>query len=232
MSEPVSEITGQIESNHETYRMVLRSDGTASLFEGEWESDKFSHDLDLVALQQTYPDAEARQEYLSEWFWQNINHRLDDPFLVGYDELNSYELTFVSGKAGEFERLMGLFLLTEPNLDKARENEVVVNCATNDGPAQLGRAQWYYSSDRLEKLVKLALAEHHPFGYTYEYNDQRGDRRSGYSLNPAQLEYDLNEIAQSPARERMNARRELREWLTARGHDPASYDLQEWEKIV
>ena len=232
MADVLTELTVPINAIYDEYHIVLRSDGTGSLFEEEWESDTFNHDLDLATIQQAYPNAEARQEYLNEWFWENINSELDDPFLSDFGELDSHELTFVSGRAEEFERLMHLFLLTEPNLDKASQSEVMIDCATNNDPAHLERETWYYSSDRLEKLVKLALVEHRPFGYKYEYNDQRGDRHSGYSLYPAHLEYDLNEIRQSAARERMNARRELREWLTARGHDPDAYDLQEWEKIV
>jgi outer membrane receptor protein involved in Fe transport len=62
-------------------------------------------------------------------------------------------------------------------------------------------------------------------GWTFEYNDGAHNRRSGYDEYPESLTWNINEILEeSSAREKMAARRELRKWLEARGHDMAGFD--------
>jgi hypothetical protein len=62
-------------------------------------------------------------------------------------------------------------------------------------------------------------------GWTWEYNDGAYNRRSGYDEFAESLTWNLGEILeQSPAREKMAARRDLRKWLEKRGHDMARFD--------
>jgi hypothetical protein len=69
------------------------------------------------------------------------------------------------------------------------------------------------------------LPENRPVGWTWEYNDGAYNRRSGYDELSESLTWDIGEILeQSPAREKMAARRDLRKWLEARGHDMTRID--------
>jgi hypothetical protein len=73
--------------------------------------------------------------------------------------------------------------------------------------------------------MAIGLSENRPEGWSYEYNDGAYNRKSGYDEYPASLTWDIGELLeQSSAREKMAARRELRKWLEARGHDMARFD--------
>ncbi len=232
IAEELSDITIQIKSlEDEEYSVVFRADGTGSFDADEiYVIEEFNHRLNLKALKEQFGDGEQLTAYVENYFWEEINPKLEDMVLRSYSDLEDHELEFVSGKPEEFDRLMGFFLMTEPGLERQTGNQVVVKCALEDQKAQL--ETWYsYTSERLNQLLRLALKEHQPYGYTYEYNEQAGDRRSGYSLTPATLTYELDQYLQLSARERMQARCELSEWLLVRNEDPASFGLS-WEKIV
>ncbi len=224
-----TEFQATIRTLEDKYTAVYREDGFGSLY-SEWNDEPFRHKLDLTKVGADYPQKAAREQFLTDYFWREVNPVLDNPFLVTYADLDSHELEFVAGTPAEFNRLMRLFMLTEPELEKSGQEEVNVRCAAENQEPQLNEG-WGYFSPRLDSLVKLALLEHRPYGYNYEYNDQQGDRRSGYSLSPTVLSYELADFIQAAAREKMNARRELREWLVARQHDPAQFGLESWEKI-
>jgi hypothetical protein len=232
VEEPL-EVLIQVKSVEEDYPVLFRADGTGCFDVDEYyQSEEFSHDLDLVALHNRFNNREELARYLEDYFWDKVNPTLEGYLLKDYSELDGKELEFVSGKPEEFDRLMRFFLLTEPELDQHAGEQVMIRCALEEEKARLEKDWDYYASDRLMKLVELALKEHQPYGYTYEYNEQAGDRRSGYSLTPASLIYELDEFLVASARERMNARRELREWLVARDQNPASFGLDNWEKIL
>ncbi|MBO0724264.1 MAG: hypothetical protein J2P52_01585 [Blastocatellia bacterium] len=66
-------------------------------------------------------------------------------------------------------------------------------------------------------------------GWTWEYNDGAYNRRSGYEMFAESLTWNIAEIIeQSPAREKMAARRDLRKWLEARG--AIWRDMTRWRK--
>src|SRR4030095_11932233 len=90
------------------------------------------------------------------------------------------------------------------------------------------------AKDRLEALAEIALSENRPVGWTWEYNDGAYNRRSGYDEFAESLTWNIGEIIeQAPAREKMAARRDLREWLEGRAHDMAWFDaLAEGKRVV
>lgn len=228
----LNELTIEVHNAENSTPVIFLADGTGRLVDHyDWEGDQFKHDLNLAELVSQFDSQAALEDYLTDYFWQQINPKLDDPLLRDYSDLDGHELEFVKGNQAEFDHLMHLFILTEPGLEKADEREVVIESASQEDEPHLEK-EWGYASERLERLVKLALAEHRPYGYSYEYNDERGNRRSGYSLSPAYLTYDLDELIQSPAREKMASRSELRQWLIARSQLPQEFGLEEWEKIV
>jgi hypothetical protein len=82
-----------------------------------------------------------------------------------------------------------------------------------------------YHSKRLESLAEIALAENRPVGQMREYNDGAYNRRSGYIEFPKHFIWKISEVLdQTPARKKMTARRDLRQWLEERGHDIARFD--------
>jgi hypothetical protein len=241
----VKVIVSSIESK---YAITYTADGTGKVFSYEYQDDDpFRHDLDLAQIRAVNQGEAALQNFLVDHFWSVINPGLNDPLIRDYDELDGYELEFQKGNQVEFDRLVRLFILTEPNIEKHAGDEVLISAAAPEDdyyryydygatvPAEKESSpsllNWAYYSERLSNLVKLTLKEHYPFGYVYEYNDQAYDRFSGYSMLPVRLEYKIGETLQISAREKMAARHELAQWLVARGENPANYGL-DWEKIV
>jgi hypothetical protein len=227
--EEIDQIELEVEGAR-TLTVVFRQDGTGCV-EPEDYNYEFTHDLDLVSLEYQFADYEQLEEYLALYFWDYVNPTFyNDRFLRDYAELERHELEFTLGNAEEFNRLMRLFLLTEPDLEKATRSEVVIKTATPDTLALLSH-QYSYGSERLDRLVQLAFKEHQPTGYFFEYNDNGYGRFSCYDRLPIDLTYELEEFLQASAREKMSARAKLREWLVARGQDLAQYGLEDWEKV-
>jgi hypothetical protein len=147
---------------------------------------------------------------------------MEDPFFDPAAEAN--ELHFEKGSQGELDRLMKLFILTEPDIDKHIDEEVCLYTRMEDrGPYLESRDT--YCSRRLKNLTMIALKENRPVGWIWEYNDGAYHRRSGYDRNAIVVTWEIGEVIEhSPAREKMAARRELCEYLEARGFDIAEFD--------
>jgi hypothetical protein len=223
--------------------------------------ESFRHHLNLGSLQSACRNKEELAPYLASYFWKQVNPRLASPQVelyewpeittaefveeaptaeypdynwleeederADYEDLEAHEITWLAGNSLEFDWLIHLFLLTEPGLARHSQTEqVLVRCATNRREAYLEHSDNWYYSERLAKLVKLALQEHRPYGFYYFFDDESN------KLCPEVLSYPLDEIVQAPAREKMQARKQLREWLVTRGYDPASFGLENWEKIL
>ena len=119
---------------------------------------------------------------------------------------------------------MKLFILTEPDIEAHEDEDVRIYAAADGTDPHLESSDCYHS-ERLEELAGIALSENRPVGWSFEYNDGAHNRRSGYDEFPECLTWKMDEIlGESSAREKMAARRELRKWLEARGHDLARFD--------
>jgi hypothetical protein len=210
--------------------------------------DLFTHKLNLAELEEQFRQPKDLHNYLSGYFWQEINPKLENPILDDdYYSLEIHELEFVNGNRENFDHLMQLFILTEPDLEnnQNRRQEVVVKSGAKVEPSPYSsdedrskfkgephlQKEWSYYTERLNKLVDLALQEHRPYGFHYEYNDNGSGRRSCYDLEPEELTYDPEEFYQVSARERMNAHHELSKWLISKGQNPTDFALDRWEKI-
>ena len=83
----------------------------------------------------------------------------------------------------------------------------------------------HYNTQRLDELLAVVLRENQPVGWSFEYNDGIANRQSGYSENAECLRWNVGELLEHcSARERMAARRELRDYLAARKLDLARFD--------
>jgi hypothetical protein len=204
------------------FNVVFRADGIGITKE-DTHYDFFEHCLDLEEIRRDCKNNEdAIDEYLRNYFSEHICLQMDDPFFNPDGE--GCELYFETGSRDELERLLKLFILTEPDIEGHEDEEVRLYAATYGVGPYLGSSDCYHS-ERLGGLMAIALSENRPVGWSYEYNDGAYNRKSGYDEYPASLTWDIDGLLeQSSAREKMAARRELRKWLDARGHDMAWFD--------
>ena len=207
----------------DSIRLFFRADRIGVIKEEE-SYNFFEHDLDLDEVKRQCHDRENEiEEYLCDYFRDEINEEMEDPFFN--PDGDACDLYFEKGSEAELNRLIKLFILTEPGIEKVGDREVCLCAATGEDDPYLMTDDYFYGSERLERLAGIALAENRPVGWSWEYNDGAIDRRSGYNHSAECLRWGIDEILeQSPARERMAARRELREYLEARGYNPAGFD--------
>lgn len=205
-------------------RVVFRADGVGVIREDSWY-EFFEHELNLEEIRR---DCEEDEDAISEFLWNHFNEeisqQMDDPFFDPSGE--DCELYFERGSQGELERLMKLFILTEPGIEACEDDEVRIYAAMDGADPYLESDDGYfYRSKRLKALSEIALLENRPVGWTWEYNDGAYNRRSGYNETAESLSWNIGEIIEgTPAREKMAARRELRAWLESRGHDMGRFD--------
>jgi hypothetical protein len=220
-----------IDFGSESLQIVFRADAIGIIKEDSWY-EFFEHDLNLEEVRRDCEDDDdAIDEFLRDHFHEEISQQMEDPFFdpSGGD----CELHFETGSQGELELLMKLFILTEPDIEAHEDEEVRLYAAMEETEPRLESSDCYHS-ERLEALAEIALSENRPVGWTWEYNDGAYNRRSGYDEFAESLTWNIGEIIeQAPAREKMAARRDLRKWLEARGHDMAWFDaLAEGKRVV
>jgi hypothetical protein len=201
--------------------VVFRTDGMGVIKEGSWY-EFFEHDLDLEKLRlECGDDHETISDRLRDYFRNGIERFMKDPFFDPSDE--GSELHFEIGSRDELDRLMRLFVLTEPGIDKHADSQVCLFAGMEGRDPRL-EERYAYCSMRLKKLAEITLSENRPVGWSWEYNDGAHYRRSGYDRHPANIVWKIGEILeQTAARERMAAQRALRKYLKSRGHDPAKF---------
>jgi hypothetical protein len=198
----------------ESFHVIFRADGIGVIKEDSWY-EFFEHSLDLEEVRCDYEnDRDAIEDFLRAYFDEHIGPQMEDPFFDPSGE--DCELYFETGSQDELERLMKLFILTEPEIEACEDEEVRLYAAKEDTDPHLDRSDGYFS-ERLEALADIALSENRPVGWTWEYNDGAYNRRSGYDVFAECLTWNIGEILeQAPTRDKMAARRDIRKWLEAR----------------
>jgi len=224
-------IETKISQNFDDLQVIFRADGIGIIKEDSW-FEFFDHELDLDEVRRECEgDADALDDQLSDYFFNEVSETLEDPFFDpdGAD----CPIEFDRGSEDELERLMKLFILTEPGIEACEGEDVRLYAALDEEEPYLD-SEGHYCTRRLEALTEIALAENRPVGWTWEYNDGACNRRSGYSQSPESLTWQIGDVLEeAPARERMAARRELRLYLEKRGHTLAEFDaLAELEKAA
>jgi len=211
--------------------VVFSADGIGVIKEDSWY-EFFEHDLNLEEIRRDYEnDEDAINDFLRDHFNEHIIPQMEDPLFDPSGE--DCELYFETGSQDELERLVRLFILTEPDVEAHEDEEIRLYAAMEETEPLLERSDGYFS-ERLEALAEIALSENRPVGWTWEYNDGAYNRRSGYDVFAESLTWNIGEILeQAPAREKMAARRDLRKWLEERGHDMARFDgLAEGKRVT
>jgi hypothetical protein len=230
VSHQIPHLAATIDFGSDGFEVVFRADGIGVIKEDSWY-EFFEHELDLEEVKRNCEnDRDAINDFLQEHFNEHIGPQMEDPFFDPSGE--DCELYFETGSQDELERLMRLFILTEPGIEEHEDEEVRLYAAMEDSEPHLESSDCYHS-ERLEALADIAVSENRPVGWTWEYNDGAYNRRSGYNMFAESLTWNIAEIIeQSPAREKMAARRDLRKWLEARGRDMARFDAMAERKSI
>ncbi len=204
--------------------VVFRADGIGVIKEGLWY-EFFEHELDLEKVERECGiDRDAISDRLRGYFRGGISRFMKDPFFDPSAE--ERELYFEIGSQEELDRLMRLFILTEPGIDKRIDSQICLFAGVEGRDPRL-EDRHAYCSKRLKRLAEIALSENRPVGWSFEYNDGVHYRRSGYDRHPTSITWGIGEVLeQTTARGKMVARRELRKYLKSRGHDPARLDTK------
>jgi hypothetical protein len=218
----VTHLATDIHFDSDTIHVVFRGDGVG-VIKDDSHYEFFEHDLDPEEIRRDCrDDRDAINDVLWDYFHEEVSRQMEDPFFdPSYDDC---ELFFEPGSRKELDRLMKLFILTEPDIEGYEDLEVRLYAATDGFDPSL-EDDISYCSKRLKELTKIAVSENRPSGWTWEYNDGPVNRQSGYYESPEAISWSIGEILEyTPAREKMAARRELRIWLQERGLDPAQFD--------
>jgi hypothetical protein len=224
----IPHMTTTCDYSFESVSVVFRADGIGIIKEGA-SYEFFEHEIDLVEIwRECRNDHDAISKRLRDYFRGGISRFMEDPFFDPVAEAN--ELHFEKGSQAELNRLMKLFILTEPGIDKHTDEEVCLYAGMEDRGPYL-ESNDSYCSRRLKNLTMIALKENRPVGWVWEYNDGAYHRRSGYDRHPTVVTWEIGEVLeQATAREKMAARRELSEYLAAHGLDIEEFDAMAQER--
>jgi hypothetical protein len=145
---------------------------------------------------------ETASEMLEEFFWEEINQSLEDPFFRSFYDDSEWgeESSCERGTAAEFEAFLELCVLTEREIGSL-DDYLLVEAETEYEEA--GLSDCSYHTERLEELVNIACTYFKPSGFRYDYNDGCYDRFSGYSMSSESICISFEECSKTPAREKM-----------------------------
>ncbi|MGI8543049.1 MAG: hypothetical protein ACR2MD_06160 [Aridibacter sp.] len=231
-------LKGGFSTEDNSYKFELNSNGTGKIFYSDFleDSEDFLHEADVKALaeeieksvkaeissrseQNMLEDSEIESireetvsEMLEEFFWEEINQTLEDPFFRSFYNDSDWgeDLTCELGTAAEFEEFLELCVLTEREITSP-DDYLLVEAETEYEEA--GLSDCSYHTERLEELVNIACQYFKPTGFRYDYNDGCYDRFSGYSMSSESVCISFEECSKIPAREKMNGMIKLKEKL-------------------
>jgi hypothetical protein len=222
------------------YQFELRSDGIGTIYYTEFspESEEFFHEINLTELTvkiekkvqeqinfQREIDGledseiekisqEIKGEKLEDFFWDEINQTLEDPFFRSFDEQDEWGVEFFceNGNSEEFEEFLELCVLTERDIS-APDDYLIIDSETDCDASGLNDSGYW--SERLGELVEIGCQYFKPAGHRYDYNDGWGDRLSSYSMYSESISIPLKEAYSAPTREKMLGMKRLRKKLAA-----------------
>jgi hypothetical protein len=222
------------------YKFEIKTDGTGTIFYSDYcsDSEDFAHQCDLPTLSKEIEEAvkseielmgeslnsdkteiekirrEVTAERLEEFFWEEINQKLEDPFFRSFDDESEWDEEFSCqrGNTAELEAFLELCVLTERKITNP-DDYLVIDSETDCEASGLSDCSYY--SERLAELVEIACGYYKPAGHRYDYNDGCYDRYSGYSMNCESITVSMSESAKTSPREKMLTMIELRKKLAA-----------------
>lgn len=241
-------LKGGFSTGDHAYTFEVKSDGTGKILYSDYDEDEeeFAHEANLAELKteienlfqseielrksenlaDTNAEIEAVREEitaetLEEFFWEEINPALEDPFFrSGLDDSDwGEEFHCENGTTKEFEEFLELCVLTERETSgAAAEDFLIVEAETEYESAGLDESSSY--TERLNELVEIACEHFKPAGFRYDYNDGCYDRQSGYSHSSESISISVKEFTSVPAREKMLGMTRLKEKLARMNVEP------------
>ncbi|HQU85040.1 MAG TPA: hypothetical protein PKY59_18005, partial [Pyrinomonadaceae bacterium] len=232
-------LKGRFSSCDNTYNFEIKSNGNGIIFcPDSFSDEEFTHEIEVEKLALEIGEAvnsEIKQqsdagiiepsenreiadeiiaEKLEEFFWEEINQTLEDPFFRSLDDESEWgeAVGCEYGDEGEFEEFLELCVLTEKLISNS-DDYLIIYTETECDAAGISENGYY--SERLVELVEIACQYFKPVGHRYDYNDGYYDRYSGYSMSSESINISLREFAKTPTREKMVGMIELRKKLTA-----------------
>lgn len=231
-------LKGGFSTDDSRYNFELNMCGTGKIFYSDFaeDSEEFFHEINVEELAEKIEEAvqaeielqseqdlledsdvlnireDTVSEMLEEFFWEEINQTLEDPFFrSSYDDSEwGEEFACENGTTQELEEFLELCVLTEREISSP-DDYLFVEAETECEDAGLSDCSYY--TERLEELVNIACQYYKPSGFRYDYNDGCYDRYSGYSMSSESVSISLRESSKTPAREKMLKMMELREKL-------------------
>ncbi len=231
-------LKGGFSTEDNRYKFELSSDGKGKIYYSDFleDSEDFLHEADVKALAEEIKKSieseivlqseqnalenseiesireETVSEMLEEFFWEEINGTLEDPFFRSFYDDSEWgeELTCERGAAGEFEEFLELCVLTEREVGSS-DDYLLVEAETEYEEA--GLSDCSYHTERLEELVNIACKYFKPSGFRYDYNDGCYDRFSGYAMSSESISISFDECSKIPTREKMLGMIKLKEKL-------------------
>lgn len=218
-------LKGSFSSCDNTYKFEINSDGSGKIFCPESFSDEeFTHEIEVEKLALEIGESVTKSsefnnitdeivaEKLEEFFWEEINQTLEDPFFRSLDDESEWgeAVRCEYGDEGEFEEFLELCVLTEKQISNS-DDYLIIYTETDCDAATISESGDY--SGRLVELVEIACQYFKPIGHRYDYNDGYYDRYSGYSMSSESINISLKEVAKTPARKKMLGMIELRKKL-------------------
>lgn len=142
-----------------------------------------------------------------DWFFEFVNHNLDDPFIEDDEELNGKELTWAKGNEEEFLSKIQMIIWADETI-KEYPFFISFSSQTDEDPAKIDESD--KMSRDTEELLEALLDEYQPDGFSWEYNDGAYDLKSGYYNSSYYFEY---EIEKPTPHEKVDASIKLKKWL-------------------
>ncbi len=236
------QIKGSFSTCDTSYKFEIKSNGTGTIFYSDVlsDSEEFAHEVNLEVLKKEIEEAikceielksetvnlesseienirqEVTAEKLEEFFWEEINQTLEDPFFRSFDDESEWGAEFYCerGSTADFEEFLELCILTEREISEP-DDYLIIDSETDCEVS--GFSDCSYWSERIGELVEIACGFFKPAGHRYDYNDGWCDRYSGYSMSCESISISLKESFAAPTREKMLAMIKLRKKLAVMG---------------
>lgn len=130
---------------------------------------------------------EERKDQLTEIFYEEGNHQLEDPIIFdGEEQEEDVELSFDVGNESEFTDLIQLCLLSDFKVEN--EVTITINSSTDDDSGSMEIYEGNVTDQKTINLIDSVIDKFNPYGYATEYNDGAYNRRSGYSKSSRYIE--------------------------------------------
>ncbi len=194
-------LVGHVDS-HETRKNLQTPEGDVYVY--EFESIDLTKEDILITDPQELEDA----------FWEDFNHRLEDPFLM---EVEDGEPLHLQGPEEEFEHILRQAAFADPQWPGSEPHDLYVYAGCDGESARLEEDHVpaeVSESGVFWQVADILLDHFDPQGWSMEYNDGDGARASGYDRSPKSFHC---EIPVPSMHERLQARNLLIDWFAQKG---------------